>query len=159
MRVFHFGINVVLCSIVSVMTLNKKLIKIAIVEDDPYYNLAMYRYVSTLCNPMSYPELNFSIQRFEDPVTCIENLDKDIDILLLDYLLINKEGDEVFTAFDVIKEVNISLDRSKLILISAQQSAITTVRLMNTGIYDYVDKSMNSKNRVGAIIQNILAHA
>lgn len=138
------------------MNKEKRLIKIAIVEDDPYYKMAMQRYLHTICNPMSFPQFKFKIDAYGDAISCIETMDDDIDILILDYLLINKGRDEIFTAFDILKEVNISLDFTKLILVSAQQSAITTVRLMNAGIYEYVDKTVNSKNRVGAVVQEIL---
>ena len=72
----------------------KKVIKIFIVEDDPYYNRLLTKYVETLCNEKVYPQCKFEIHSFLTAHECIEQLDDDISIMLLDYFLFNDEEED-----------------------------------------------------------------
>lgn len=138
------------------MSVSRKNIKIAIVEDDKYFNLAMTKYLQTLCNHHTYPGLAFTIVSYLDAHSCIEQLDNDMDILILDYFLYNEEENETLTALDIINSLGEQLSNCKILIVSSQQSAQTTVQLMKSGIYDYVDKTVSTKNRIGAVVQKIL---
>jgi DNA-binding NtrC family response regulator len=139
------------------MKAQKDIVKIAIVEDDVYYNKILLKYVQTICNQSSYPQYEFEFFSFYNAHDCIEQMDEDLDIMILDYLLINEEEDDVLNAMDVIRELKRMNSECKVILFSGQQSAHTTIELMKAGIYEYIDKSVNGSDRIGAVIHRILA--
>lgn len=134
----------------------KKKLKVVIVEDDLYYNKALTKYLETICNSSVYPEFDFEIKSYLNAHECIEELDDETNIMVLDYYLINKEESDVLTGADIVKEANKHCDNCKIIMISAQESPHNTSELMRLGIYDYVDKNVNSKNRLGAVMQRLI---
>ncbi len=133
-----------------------KNIKIVIVEDDLYYNKALTKYVQTICNEKTYSGLKFEICSYLNAHDCIEAMDDSMDIMILDYFLVNHDEEDVLTGEDVLKELKTYAPNCKVIVVSAQQSASKTAHLMRNGIYDYVDKNVSSKNRVGALLQKLL---
>lgn len=134
-----------------------KSIKLVIVEDDLYYNRLLTKYVQTICNSHVYPDLKFDIVTYTNADECIRELDDNTDIMILDYYL-TKEGDaEILNGGDVLDEVNKHCDNCKVILISAMQNSHVAVHLMRNGIYEYIDKNVNSKDRVGSVIQRAIA--
>ncbi|MEX2485271.1 MAG: response regulator [Brumimicrobium sp.] len=134
----------------------KKVLKVVIVEDDLYYNKALTKYIQTICNTSVYPEFNFEILSYLNAHDCIEELDDETNIMVLDYYLINKDEDDVLTGADIVKEANEHCDDCHIIMISAQESPHNTSELLKMGIFDYVDKNVNSKNRLGAVLQRLI---
>ena len=134
----------------------KKVLKVVIVEDDLYYNKALTKYIQTICNTSVYPEFNFEVLSYLNAHDCIEELDDETNIMVLDYYLINKDEDDVLTGADIVKEANEHCDDCHIIMISAQESPHNTSELIKMGIFDYVDKNVNSKNRLGAVLQRLI---
>lgn len=136
--------------------MQRKTIKIVIVEDDRYFNKTLTKYVETLCNNRLYPGCYFEIQSFLNGHDCIENLEEDTDIMILDYFLFNPEEQDEVNGEDVLKEVKDCCPDCKVIVLSALQDSHTTAELMKKGIFDYIDKNVNTKNRLGAVLQKAI---
>lgn len=134
----------------------KQIINVALVEDDPYYNRLLTKYVKTICADSFYPDFQFNIQSFFSAHECIEQLDDELNILVLDYFLFNREEQDVLSGSDVLDEVNKHCDNCKVIVVSALKSPSTILKLKQKGIYAYIDKNVNSRNRIGSLLQNIL---
>ncbi len=134
----------------------KQIIKVVLVEDDPYYNRLLNKYVQTICGGSFYPELLFEIKSFLSAHECIEQLEDDLNILVLDYFLFNKEEEDVLSGIDVLKAVKKHSPDCKIIVVSALKSPSKILRLHQEGIDAYIDKNINSKNRIGAILQSML---
>lgn len=139
------------------MKTNKQSIKIVIVEDDKYMNNLLTKYVATLCHEKVYPQLKFEIKTFLTAHDCIEQLEDDLDIMLLDYYLINDEEEEVLNGADVLKEVHKYCPDCRVIVISELREAHEVVQLVKSGIYEYIDKNVNSKDRVGSVLQKAIS--
>ncbi|CAG5076394.1 response regulator [Parvicella tangerina] len=137
----------------------KKDFKIVIVEDDLYYNKALTKYVGTICNPKVYPGINFDIQSYFTAHDCIENLEPDVDLMLLDFYLINDEEYDIIYGDEVVEVVNKYCPNCKIIMVSEQGSTHLTAQMLRNGIYDYIDKNTNSKNRIGSVIQKLVKDA
>ncbi|MEO9534399.1 MAG: response regulator [Crocinitomicaceae bacterium] len=133
--------------------LRKKKIKIAIVEDDFFYNRTLSKYINSICNSQVYPDAEFEIKSFTTAHDAIHELEDDLNIMVLDYYLFNPESDEKLNGEDVLDAVNKHCDDCKVIMISAQKDASTAIELLKKGIYEYIDKNINSSNRLGSIIQ------
>lgn len=131
-------------------------IKIVIVEDDLYYNKTLKKYIETICNEQIYRKYKFIIKSYLTAHECIEELEDDTDLMLLDYYLVNKDDDEVLTGEDVLDEVNEHCNNCKVIMISSQENPQITEHLKEKGVVQYIDKRVNTKNRIGAEIQKII---
>ncbi len=136
--------------------LKKKKFKIAIVEDDFFYNRTLSKYIKTICNSRTYPNAEFEIKSFTTAHDAIHELEDDLDIMVLDYYLFDPESDEKLTGEDVLDEVNLHCKDCKVIMISAQKDATTAIQLLKKGIHEYIDKNINSNNRLGSIIQKVV---
>ena len=134
----------------------KKNIKIDIVEDNKYYNTLLTKYVNTICSPSFYPGLHFDIHSYNNGQECIEHLDDELAILILDYYLDQNDESENLTGLDVLKEVKLYSPDCKVILVSELQSKPIMLELMSAGVYAYVDKNLNSINRIGSLLQQAL---
>lgn len=134
----------------------KRTLKVVIVEDNPFYNKILEKYVKTLCSSKFYPEYEFDVKSYLTAEDCIENLEDDTDIMLLDYLLVDDDKTVQLNGGDVLREVNENCHNCKVIMISGQKNMIITVELMKKGVYEYVDKSQSDSTRIGAIIQDII---
>lgn len=135
---------------------NRRVLKVVIVEDDVYYNKALTKYIHTVCNASIYPDFDFDIISYLNAHECIEELDDATNIMVLDYYLINKDEADVLTGADIVREANENCDDCHIIMLSAQESSHNTSELMKMGIYDYVDKNVSSKNRLGAVLQRLI---
>lgn len=138
------------------MIAKKKLIKILIVEDDLYYNRLLTKYVETLCNEKVYPQCKFEIKSFLTAHECIEQLEEDTSIMLLDYFLFNDEEEDILTGEDVLEEMMRLNENCKVIMVSELRSANMVIHLMHQGIYEYIDKNVSSKDRVGSVLQKAI---
>jgi len=138
------------------MKTKKKTIKITIVEDDHYFNRILTKYVSTICNERVYINLKFEVKSFKSAHSCIENLDDDTDIMILDFFLFDEEESDVLTGMDVLEKVKIYCPDCKVIVVSSLKDPATIEKIMQEGIYEYVDKNINTTNRIGAILQSVV---
>lgn len=136
--------------------LKKKVIKIAIVEDDLYFNKSLTKYIQNICNHEMYPNFDFKITSFLNAHTCIEEIEDDVNLLILDYFLINEEEDDILNGFDVIREVQKCNPDCLILVVSALKEAHTIAELIKSGVYDYVDKNIDSNSRIGSIVQNAM---
>ncbi len=134
----------------------KKLLKIVIVEDNLYYNKALTKYLNTLCNTSVYPQFEFEIKSYLNAHDCIENLEDDTNIMVLDYYLVNEDEPDILTGADIVKVAKKHCPNCKIIMVSSQQNSHRTSELMRQGVYEYIDKTVNSKDRLGSILQHLI---
>lgn len=131
----------------------RQTIKIAIVEDDAFFRKSLTKYMETLCDRKLHSGYDFDIKSFGEAETAIQELEDDLDIMVLDYYFFHEMNGEQLTGEDVLMTVKKHCPNCKVILMSEQTDPSVAVRLIEKGIYEYIDKNVNSKNRLGAIIQ------
>lgn len=134
----------------------KKEVNVVIVEDNEYYNKVLTKYVSTICNEKANPGLTFNIKSYHNAHNAIEELKDNTDVMLLDYYLENEDEADELTGAHVLDEVNKHCEDCKVIMISEQDNPVITDELKEKGITEYIDKNISSKNRVGAILQDVI---
>lgn len=138
--------------------MKRRNIKLAVVEDDLFYNKSLLKYLKTICDPKIYSKTDFSFQSFTNADDAIQQLENDLNYMLLDYHLFNPEAQQVLTGMDVLKEVREYCPECHVIVMSGESNPAITAALYQEGILEFVDKNMNTKNRIGAIIQKSLDH-
>lgn len=114
---------------------------IFVVEDDEWYNRLLVHQLSL--NP------DYQVVSFENGKDCIANLDKEPDVVTLDYRLPDLKGLEVLQK---IKQTN---DDIQVILISEQKEIDVVVELFKYGAYDYIVKSKEIRERLLNTVNNI----
>lgn len=112
-----------------------------IVEDDEWY-LRMLEYHIKM-NPDN------EVHSFTSGKELIKNLNKRPDLITLDYSL----GDE--NADDIVQQVkNFDAD-IPIVIISGQEDVNTAVDLLRKGVYDYIVKNEDTKDRIWNIIKHL----
>jgi two-component system response regulator AtoC len=119
---------------------NKNKIKIAIIDDNSFYN----QLLSTRLKSYLYPigqDMNFEleIQSFIDPYDSIRKLDPDTDIVFLDYYL----GPQV-TGSMVMNQIKKQCENCNIIVISQVKSLQTSLVTLLEGASEFILKDKNA---------------
>jgi DNA-binding NtrC family response regulator len=98
---------------------------------------------------------NFIVETFSSGKLCLENLKKQPDVIILDYLLdgINKKAWNGIDTLDKIKAVNPGVP---VIILSQQDKIEVAVDCMHHKALDYVVKSETAFVRLQKIINDIM---
>jgi two-component system, NtrC family, response regulator AtoC len=115
--------------------------KIFIVEDNSLYAKVLKRQLSQ--------NESYNIKTFETGRECIANLSDEPDVITLDYTLPDMTG------ADILAEINKTLPKTHVIIISGQNDINTAVKLLKDGAYDYIMKGPDTRERLENIIKNI----
>ena len=102
-------------------------------------------------------EGDFEIETFASGELCLENLNKQPDIVFLDYILdgVNKSAMNGIETLDKIKEFN---DKIHVIMLSGQDKIETAIDCMHHKAFDYVVKSETAFHRIKKIITSIFEY-
>ena len=100
-------------------------------------------------------QTDFTISTFATGELCLESLDKNPTIIILDYQLdgINKSAMNGLQTLDKIKEINAQIP---VVMLSSQDKIEVAVSCMHHKAFDYVVKSETAFVRVQQIIVAIL---
>ena len=121
--------------------MDEKPFKIFVVEDDDWYNRLLVHNLSM--NP------DYVIESFTNGKDCLNNLDKNPDVVTLDYKLPDMQG------LEILKRIKDENEEIQVILISEQDEIDVVVELLKYGAYDYIVKSRDIRERLLNTIQNI----
>ncbi|NDC30476.1 MAG: sigma-54-dependent Fis family transcriptional regulator [Bacteroidetes bacterium] len=119
---------------------SKDTYEIFVVEDDKWYNNFL-QYVISL-NP------EYSVRTFFNAKDCLDNLYLKPKLITVDYSMPDMNGTELIRK---IKEASVD---SQVIVISGQEDVSTAVELLKLGVFDYILKDEDTKNRLLNSIQN-----
>lgn len=125
----------------------KPKIKLFLVDDDKLYlNILKIQFLETN---------NFEVHTFELGESCIENLNLNPEIIILDYNLdgINKNAINGINTLDKIKEKN---PETIVIMLSSQDKIEVAINCMHHQATDYVVKSETCFLRLVKIIETVL---
>ena len=116
--------------------------KIFIVEDN-----FVFSYV--LENVLKEQE-NYKITTFTSGEECIELLDNNPDVIVLDYNL-----DKKLNGLDTFKIIKSKLPETPVIVLSGQNDVQVAADLMKMGAFDYIEKR-NTETAIGKLRDSIL---
>jgi len=115
--------------------------KVFIVEDDPIY-VRMLKYILEL-NP------DHEVHCFATGKECVDNLNLQPSIITLDYTLPDMSGSEV------LREIKNFDPDINVIILSGQQDISTAIQLLREGVYEYITKDDETKERLLNTINHI----
>ncbi|MFB1012901.1 MAG: sigma-54 dependent transcriptional regulator [Bacteroidia bacterium] len=112
-----------------------------VVEDDEFYSEVLEYHLSL--NP------DITVTKFTNAKEFLKNLDKNPDVVTLDYSLPDMSGEDVLIK---IKEYNSEIP---VVMVSGQEDIKTAITLLKDGAYDYIVKDEDTKDRIWNAIKNI----
>jgi DNA-binding NtrC family response regulator len=113
-----------------------------IVEDD-IFCANVYEH---LLKSMGYDDITY----FNNGLTCIDNLDKKPDIILLDHNMDGMKG------FEVLKKIKRYNPNIYVVMISGQQDIETAVDALKYGAFDYLIKDNSVSNKITNTVNKII---
>ena len=115
--------------------------KIFIVEDNEIYAKTLHYQLSV--NPVHQVEVFSSGKEF------LENINRRPDLITLDYRLPDMNG------IEILRRIQKEIPGTPVIVISGQEDVDTAVGLLKEGIYDYIVKNENTKDRIWNALQHV----
>jgi len=116
-------------------------LKIFVVEDDEWYNRLLVHTLSL--------NVDYEIKSFHTAGEFLKALQESPDIVTLDYRLPDMNG------LDLLKKIKEENSEVQVILISEQNDIETVVNLLKFGVYDYIVKTNDIRERLLLTVQNI----
>ena len=114
---------------------------IFIIEDNEIYAKTLHYQLSV--NPVHQVEVFSSGKEF------LENINRRPDLITLDYRLPDMNG------IEILRRVQKEIPGTPVIVISGQEDVDTAVGLLKEGIYDYIVKNENTKDRIWNALQHV----
>jgi len=103
---------------------------IFVVDDDPFVNtLVVKRFTSE----------EYKLEGFEFGEDCLAAIDKNPDLIILDYYFISKEK-QVMNGMEVFDKIKESKPNIPVIMLSGQEKGEIVLELARKGIDDYIIK-------------------
>ena len=118
--------------------------RIFIAEDDPWYANILQHHLDR--NP------DYEILTFRDTRSLLSHMRERPDVLTLDYSLPDLRADQL------IPKIREKYPDLPILIISGQQDVVTTVRLFKLGIYDYIVKDDEARERIWHSLINLKKH-
>jgi two-component system response regulator AtoC len=121
--------------------MSEKQFQVFVVEDNDWYNQLLVHTLSL--NP------DYQVHSFRNGGDCLDNLDREPDVITLDYRLPDMTGIDVLRR---IKNLNPDI---QVIMISEQSEINVVVELLKEGAYDYIIKTNDIRERLLNTVQNV----
>lgn len=93
---------------------------------------------------------NVNISTFNDGESCLEKVDKDTHIVILDYFLDGKDGLEILKS---IKKIN---EKTEVIMLSSNENLVIAIETLRAGAKDYVIKGQGSWKKITKVVEYII---
>ena len=94
--------------------------------------------------------VSVKVSTFYDGESCLEKVDKDTHIVILDYFLEGKNGVEVLKS---IKDIN---PETEVIMLSGNEDIAVAIESFRNGAKNYVIKGMGSWRKISKMVEYII---
>ena len=125
--------------------MNKKNATIFIVDDEPLLSEMLTDYLKE-------KNAAFKIKSFSTGEACLQSLDEQPDIVVLDYYLNSKEKDAA-NGIDILKEIKKQNKTIPVIMLSSQESYGTSLKTIMHGAVHYVIKGQEAFEEIFQLIK------
>lgn len=132
-----------------------KKIKIIIIEDDVYYSELLSKHI---INHLTKEEsgLVYDIRSYRSAEECLEHLEKDTDIVIMDYYLENDYGDIPFPGLDLLQSINDYCIKARTVVMSADDNKDLPYELFRNGIYEFIVKDKNATEKLSSTLRSMI---
>lgn len=124
-------------------------LNVFLVEDNILYRKALKVHLEESIS-------NIDIQTFDNGEEMLVHMNKNPDVVVLDYML-QTPTSKARNGMSILKKVLLRKPYTPVIILSAQKNKTLITQLVNQGAYDYVAKLENGFERVTNHIRNIVS--
>ena len=119
--------------------MNEALKKIFVVDDDEMLSMALEDFLER--------KANYDVHLFNTGEECLEHLDEQPDIIILDYNLnsVKKDAANGLIILETIKKLN---DNIKIVMLSSQDATWIVVQTVKMGASEYVVKDEHAFEKI-----------
>ena len=125
-----------------------KEILLFIVDDDPLYSKAL-EYSITNKLP------TIKIKTFLTGEACLQQMKLKPDVVILDYFLDSKVP-YAWNGLNILKQIKMLNPKTKVIMLSSQDSLDVAVKCIDNHSFDYVSKSESAFVKINNVLKNII---
>jgi CheY-like chemotaxis protein len=118
---------------------------IFIVDDDPFINMLVVK---------RFTSEGFKVVAFESGEECLRSLNKNPDLIILDYLFVPKEQ-TLMNGMEVFDKIKSQKPAIPVIMLSGQENGEVVLELARKGIVDYIIKDNNLLDNLQAAIKEL----
>jgi DNA-binding NtrC family response regulator len=128
------------------MFLRKKKLNLFIVDDEEFMiSLLRHQLIKHFGN-------NLEIKTFTSGEACLEQLNENTHIVILDYFLNGKNG------LEILQQIKDRSPKTEVIMFSNNENIVAAIESFKKGAKDFVIKDKNSYSKVEALIQRIITN-
>ena len=129
-----------------------KKFKIVVLEDDDFYNKLLSRYLTAVLTELGVMKgFRLRLSSYTSYKDCMMNFDDDTTLLFTDYYLRNGNS-----ASQVIRFVNNTNSKCKVVVISQIQNMQTAVSTLLEGAIDFIRKDRNTLQQCRDIAEAVI---
>ncbi len=129
--------------------------KIVIVEDDPFYGEILRKYVSQIAENL-IPQSDVSIIHLTSGEECMECLDPETNIFILDYDLTGGNDEHSLNGLDLLKEINTVCPAAYKIIVTSYSDFSTINSFTLEGADRYILKKRDTPMRIYTILKELI---
>ena len=93
---------------------------------------------------------DINISTFSDGESCLEKVDKNTNLVILDYMLNGKNGLEVLK---LIKAIN---PKTEVIMLSSNEDIVLAIQSFRSGASDYVIKGKGALKKISQLVYQVV---
>jgi CheY-like chemotaxis protein len=118
---------------------------IFIVDDDPFINMLVVK---------RFTSEGYKLDAFESGEECLKSLNKNPDLIILDYLFVPKEQ-TFMNGMEVFDKIKAQKPGVPVIMLSGQENGEVVLELARKGIVDYIIKDNNLLDNLKIAIKEL----
>lgn len=130
-------------------------IKIVIVEDDAFYGEILRKYVHQVVDSI-VPERDVSILHLISAEECIESLDPETNIFLLDYNLTGGNNEESQSGLDLLRKIKKLCPKALTIIVTNYSDFTTINKFTLEGADRYILKNGDTPIQINTILKQLI---
>jgi len=120
---------------------NQKLI--FVVDDDPFINMLVVK---------RFTSEGYLVEAFESGEDCLKSINKNPDLIILDYLFVPKEQ-ALMNGMEIFDKIKLLKSTIPVIMLSGQENGEVVLELARKGIVDYIIKDNNLLDNLNTAIR------
>lgn len=120
---------------------------IFIVDDDPFINMLVVK---------RFTSEGYRLEAFENGEDCLMALNKNPDLIILDYFFVNNDR-KVMDGMEVLDKIKEFKPDTPVIMLSGQDKGEIVLELARKGINDYIIKDNNIIDNLNVAIRELFA--
>ncbi len=94
--------------------------------------------------------VSLNISTFNDGESCLQKIDKETHIVILDYFLNGQNG------LEILKQIKAKNPKTEVIMLSSNEDIALAIQTFRNGATDYVVKGQGSLKKISRIVYNII---